>query len=78
MEFNSDGPWYYEQVYEFNYRMNDINSFRNSQIKRVNEFIKRNKIAKRYDDLLRNLPLEKPFLRKLLFFFPPIHNQIKD
>ena len=64
MEFNSDGPWYYEQsLLGFNYRMNDIQAaLGNNQIKRVNEFVsKRNKIAKRYNDLLRNLPLEKPF-----------------
>ena len=67
MEFSPDGPWYYEQsLLGFNYRMNDIQAaLGNNQIKRVNEFVsKRNKIAKRYDDLLRNLPLEKPFLIK--------------
>ena len=67
MEFNSDGPWYYEQsLLGFNYRMNDIQAaLGNNQIKRVDEFVsKRNDIAKRYNDLLKNLPLEKPSLLK--------------
>jgi len=67
MEFNSDGPWYYEQsVLGFNYRMNDIQAaLGNNQIKRVDQFVsKRNNIAKRYDHFLENLPLEKPSLLK--------------
>ena len=67
MEFNSDGPWYYEQsLLGFNYRMNDIQAaLGNNQIKRVDEFVsKRNNIAKRYNDLLKNLPLERPSLLK--------------
>ena len=67
MKFTSDGPWYYEQsLLGFNYRMNDIQAaLGNNQIKRINEFVlRRNNIATRYDDFLKDLPLEKPSLLK--------------
>ncbi len=58
-----EGDWYYEQKYlGFNYRLTEIQAALGlSQIKRTAEFVsKRQKIAKRYDNLLKNLPLVTP------------------
>jgi len=57
------GPWYYEQIHlGFNYRMSDIQAALGlSQLNRLEQFIgKRNEIAKQYDCLLRDLPIQKP------------------
>lgn len=57
------GPWYYEQIgLGFNYRMTDIQAALGlSQMTRLDEFVtRRNYLAKRYDDGLRNLPLTCP------------------
>jgi dTDP-4-amino-4,6-dideoxygalactose transaminase len=61
---NSDGPWYYEQItLGFNYRMTELQAALGiSQLKRVNGFIDcRHRLAKRYDELLKDLPLTTPF-----------------
>lgn len=60
----SDGPWYYQQIeLGFNYRMNEIQAALGiSQMDRLDEFVKhRNKLSDRYDMLLENLPIKKPF-----------------
>lgn len=61
---SADGPWYYEQIdLGFNYRMTDMQAALGlSQMSRLNEFvIKRHAIAKRYNELLANLPLLTPW-----------------
>lgn len=59
-----DGPWYYQQVaLGFNYRMTDIQAALGaSQMTRLNTYVaRRHDIAKRYDQLLANLPLTLPW-----------------
>lgn len=59
-----DGPWYYQQItLGFNYRMTDMQAaLGTSQMGRLDEFVKRRQeIAKRYDDLLCDLPLTLPW-----------------
>ena len=59
--------WYYEQQFlGFNYRLSDISAALGiSQLKRLNKFIlERNKIAKRYDLLLKNLPVKPQEIKK--------------
>lgn len=59
-----DGRLYYQQIdLGYNYRMTDIQAALGlSQMSRLNEFIeKRNFIAKRYDELLADLPLITPW-----------------
>jgi UDP-4-amino-4,6-dideoxy-N-acetyl-beta-L-altrosamine transaminase len=59
-----DGPWYYQQLeLGFNYRMTDIQAVLGlSQLKRLDEFVvKRQSIAKRYDELLEGLWLTTPY-----------------
>lgn len=63
----SHGAWYYQQIeLGFNYRMTDIQAALGvSQMKRLEQFIEtRNKIADRYDDLLKNLPIDTPYQSK--------------
>jgi UDP-4-amino-4,6-dideoxy-N-acetyl-beta-L-altrosamine transaminase len=58
-----DGPWYYQQVdLGFNYRMTDLQAALGlSQMKRLNEFVtQRQVIAKRYNQLLVDLPVNTP------------------
>ena len=58
-----DGPWYYEQQQlGFNYRMSDIHAALGiSQLKRIDELIiKRNEIAKYYDDNLTKNAIDLP------------------
>lgn len=58
-----DGPWYYQQIeLGFNYRMTDLQAALGlSQLRRLDEFVaKRHAVAKRYDDLLAELPLTTP------------------
>jgi len=57
------GPWYYEQVeLGYNYRMTDIQAaLGTSQLQRLNEFVsRRNALAARYSEKLRDLPLQLP------------------
>ena len=59
-----DGPWYYQQIeLGFNYRMPDLQAaLGSSQIRRLNEFVtKRLAIARRYDELLSDLPVLIPW-----------------
>ncbi|MEO1202397.1 MAG: UDP-4-amino-4,6-dideoxy-N-acetyl-beta-L-altrosamine transaminase [Pseudomonadota bacterium] len=67
--FSSSGPvsgWYYEQqMLGFNYRMTDIQSALGlSQLQRVPEYVdRRNELARRYDEALRELPLQLPLVQ---------------
>jgi UDP-4-amino-4,6-dideoxy-N-acetyl-beta-L-altrosamine transaminase len=59
-----DGPWHYQQVaLGFNYRMTDIQAALGaSQTKRLDGYVKRrHEIAKRYNELLADLPLTLPW-----------------
>lgn len=63
MRGESDGPWYYEQIdLGFNYRLTDIQAvLGSSQLKRLPEqHAKRENLARRYDQLLVDLPLKLP------------------
>ncbi len=56
-------PWYYEQLeLGYNYRMTDIQAALGmSQMQRLNQFVERRRqLARRYDELLQNLPLILP------------------
>ena len=60
----NDGGWYYEmQELGYNYRITEFQAaLATSQLSRLDWSIKRrNEIAKRYDDALRNLPILTPF-----------------
>ena len=64
MTSESEGPWYYQQIdLGYNYRMTDIQAaLGSSQMARLDEFVtKRHSIAKRYDKLLVDLPVNTPF-----------------
>lgn len=66
MTHASDGPWYYQQVtLGFNYRMTDMQAALGvSQLTRLDAYVaRRAAIAHRYDTLLRDLPLETPFVK---------------
>ena len=57
------GRWYYEQhVLGFNYRMTDIQAALGlSQLARLDQYVAvRNRLAQRYDQILRGLPLRLP------------------
>lgn len=59
-----DGPWYYQQVdLGFNYRMTDIQAALGvSQMQRLHSYVaKRHELAKRYDNLLKDLPITLPW-----------------
>lgn len=63
LTINDPPPWYYEQLeLGYNYRMTDIQAALGiSQMQRLNQFVeRRRKLAKRYDELLENLPLVLP------------------
>jgi UDP-4-amino-4,6-dideoxy-N-acetyl-beta-L-altrosamine transaminase len=60
----SDGPWYYEQLdLGFNYRLTDVQAALGiSQLARIDGFIaRRREIARRYDEMLRGLPVVTPW-----------------
>ena len=64
MTQDPDGPWYYQQVdLGFNYRMTDFQAALGvSQLQRLNEFVaQRHLIAKRYRELLYDLPVVTPW-----------------
>ena len=59
----ASGPWHYEQqALGFNYRMTDIQAaLGTSQLARLGSYVeRRNLLARRYDELLRALPLQLP------------------
>jgi len=59
-----DGPWYYQQVdLGYNYRMTDLQAALGlSQMQRLDEFVvKRHLLAKRYDQLLADMPVVTPW-----------------
>ena len=63
MAFQSDGPWYYEQIeLGFNYRITDLQAALGlSQMTRLDEFVtRRNELAMRYDHLFEDTPLFIP------------------
>lgn len=58
------GPWYYQQIeLGFNYRMTDLQAALGlAQMQRMDEFVaKRHSIARRYDELLADLPICLPW-----------------
>ena len=60
----ADGPWYYQQIeLGYNYRMTDIQAALGySQMERLDTFVaRRRQLAKRYDELLADLPLRTPY-----------------
>ena len=64
MTHKSDGPWYYQQIdLGFNYRMTELQAALGlSQMQRLDEFIaRRHAIAKRYNELLAELPVVTPW-----------------
>lgn len=64
MTHTPDGPWYYQQIeLGFNYRMTDLQAALGlSQLQRLDEFVtKRHAIARRYDELLADLPVVMPW-----------------
>lgn len=59
-----DGPWYYQQVdLGFNYRMTELQAALGiSQMARLDDYVgRRHVLAKRYDALLRDLPIITPW-----------------
>lgn len=59
-----DGPWYYQQIeLGFNYRMTELQAALGiSQMQRLDEYVtKRHQLAKRYDQLLADLPVTAPW-----------------
>ncbi len=64
MTHESDGPWYYQQIdLGFNYRMTELQAALGiSQMQRLNEYVaRRHELAMRYDQLLANLPVTRPW-----------------
>lgn len=58
-----DGPWYYQQLeLGFNYRMTELQAALGlSQLSRLSDFVeKRHALARRYNKLLKDLPLTLP------------------
>ena len=67
MTRDSDGDWYYQQVgLGFNYRMTELQAALGiSQMQRLDEFVaKRHILQERYDLLLGDLPIIKPYQDK--------------
>ena len=64
MTKEAEGGWYYQQVdLGFNYRMTDLQAALGvSQMERLDDFITlRHQRQKRYDELLKNLPVVAPY-----------------
>jgi UDP-4-amino-4,6-dideoxy-N-acetyl-beta-L-altrosamine transaminase len=59
----ADGPWYYEQIaLGFNFRMTDMQAaLGRSQLANLDAWVAaRNRLADRYDELLADLPVQRP------------------
>ena len=64
MTKDMDGPWYYQQVaLGYNYRMTDLQgALGASQMSRLEQYVaRRHEIARRYDELLKDLPVTTPW-----------------
>lgn len=64
MTHEPDGPWYYQQVdLGYNYRMTELQAALGvSQMGRLDDYVaRRHVIAKRYDELLADLPVVVPW-----------------
>ena len=64
MTHESDGPWYYQQIdLGYNYRMTEMQAALGlSQLTRLSNWVaERNRLAKRYDRLLSDLPVQTPW-----------------
>lgn len=64
MTHEPDGPWYYQQIeLGFNYRMTELQAALGvSQMDRLDAYVaRRHELAKRYDQLLKDLPLTTPW-----------------
>lgn len=64
MTHESDGSWYYQQIgLGFNYRMTELQAaLGTSQMQRLDAYVaRRNVLAKRYDQLLSDLPVITPW-----------------
>jgi UDP-4-amino-4,6-dideoxy-N-acetyl-beta-L-altrosamine transaminase len=64
MEKECEGAWYYQQVdLGYNYRMTDIQAaLGRSQLQRVDNFVaRRRRLAERYNQAFRGLPLDTPW-----------------
>jgi dTDP-4-amino-4,6-dideoxygalactose transaminase len=64
MNHKPDGGWYYQQIeLGFNYRMTDIQAALGiSQLQRLDSYVSsRHALAKRYDQLLKILPITLPY-----------------
>lgn len=64
MTSESDGPWYYQQIeLGYNYRMTELQAALGiSQMERLDRFVaRRHALAKRYDSLLKDLPVITPW-----------------
>lgn len=64
MTKTSEGGWYYQQVdLGFNYRMTEMQAALGvSQMARLDDFVvKRHQLQKRYDELLKDLPVITPY-----------------
>ncbi|MBG0843048.1 UDP-4-amino-4,6-dideoxy-N-acetyl-beta-L-altrosamine transaminase [Ectopseudomonas toyotomiensis] len=66
MTHEADGPWYYQQIdLGFNYRMTELQAALGvSQMDRLDQYVaRRHQLAKRYDELLSELPVTTPWQR---------------
>lgn len=64
MSQEADGPWYYQQIeLGFNYRMTELQAAIGvSQMERLDSYVaRRHQLARRYDELLSELPLTLPW-----------------
>lgn len=64
MTHEADGPWYYQQIdLGFNYRMTELQAALGvSQMARLDDYVaRRHALAARYDELLADLPLTRPW-----------------
>ena len=64
MTHAADGPWYYQQIdLGFNYRMTELQAALGvSQMARLDSYVaRRHELARRYDELLANLPVTTPW-----------------